>query len=79
MLGVVDGIAGLGRSRPPQPGSYRRFRASCELRKVGKPALSSLDGFKSVEGRRTWPDLVKIETRIRETDPPLGCASRRLY
>ena len=45
MLGGVDGIAGIGRSRPPQPGSYRRFRASCELRKVGKSALGSSDSF----------------------------------
>src|SRR5437016_3660393 len=77
MLGVVNGLGRIRRRRPTEPGSSCRFRPSCKLGKVGKPAFGGPDGLQSIEGRHAWPSLVEIETRIGEADPPFGRASRK--
>ena len=77
VLGVVDGIGGIRRCRPAEPGSGCRFRPSRKLGKVGKPALGGPDGLQSIEGRHARPGLVEIETRIGEADPAFGRAGRK--
>ena len=44
MLGVVNGLGGIRRCGPAEPGSGCGFRSSCKLGKVGEPALSGPDG-----------------------------------
>ena len=77
MLGIVDGIGGIRRCRPAEPGCRCRLGPSRKLGKVGKPALGGPHGFQGVEGRHARPGLIEIEARIGEADPALGRAGRK--
>jgi hypothetical protein len=77
VLGVVDGIDGIGRRRPTEPGCSYRCGSAGKLSKIGEPALGGPHNFQRVERRHARPSLLQIETGIGETDPALGCAGRQ--
>src|SRR5580693_4679811 len=73
MLGAVDRIGRIGRSRPAKARSGCGFRAPGELGKIRQSSFGRAQGFQRVKGGNARTRLrVQVKARVGKTNPGFG-------